>query len=159
VTSKLYTHGVISSNRPDVAGKKPERAAVKRALRSFKLNAWLALATACYLIALFVVRRHPDWSPLLKITVSLSPILPGLLYLREGLRHLRRMDELERRIQGEAWLFAALGTVLVSTIVNVLNSHGLAGKWPAHGLEVGETYLTMFILWCLGTVVANRRYQ
>jgi hypothetical protein len=56
-------------------------------------------------------------------------------------------------------MFAALGTVIVSTIINVFNAHGLAGKWPAHGLEVGGTYLTMFILWSVGVTIANLRYR
>ena len=61
------------------------------------------------------------------------PILPGLLYLRSGLKLLRGMDELQRGIQFEGWLFAALGTVVVSTIINVVNLHGLGGNWLPHG--------------------------
>lgn len=139
--------------------KQPDPIAVKRALRSFELNAWLAVTTAVYLATLFLVRHHPDWDPWLKLTLSLTSILPGLLYLRKGLQLLRGMDELQRRIQIEAWLFAALGTVVVSTIINVVNVHGLGGVWLPHGLEVGGTYLTMFILWCVGVTIANCRYR
>lgn len=89
----------------------------------------------------------------------LAPILPGLLYLRNGVRVLRAMDELQRRIQLEAWLFAALGTVIVGAVINVFNAQGLYGTWPAHGLEVGGTYLTMFILWSIGVVIATLRYR
>ena len=86
-------------------------------------------------------------------------LIPGLLYLRNGLQLLRGMDELQRRIQLEGWLFAALGTVVVSTIINVVNVYGLGGNWLPHGLEVGGTYLTMFILWCVGVTIANCRYR
>ena len=72
---------------------------------------------------------------------------------------LREMDELQRRIQFEAWLLAALGTVVVSTIINVFNAEGLVGRWPTHGLEVGGTYLTMYFLWSIGTLIGNLRYR
>ncbi len=150
---------MINSNLPERDGKQPDPIAVKRALRSFELNAWLAVTTATYLVTLFLVRHYPDWSPGWKITLALTPILPGLLYLRNGLQLLRGMDELQRRIQLEGWLFAALGTVVVSTTINVVNVHGLGGNWLPHGLEVGGTYLTMFMLWCVGVTIANCRYR
>jgi hypothetical protein len=128
-------------------------------MRSFELNAWLAVAAAAYLVTLYLDKHHPDWSPGWKVMLALAPILPGLLYLRKGLQLLREMDELQRRIQLEAWLFAALGTVIVSTIINVFNAHGLVGRWPAHGLEVGGTYMAMFLLWSVGVTVANLRYR
>jgi hypothetical protein len=148
-----------NSNLPERDEKQPNRTAVRRALRSFELCAWLAVTTAIYLVALFLIRHHPDWSPGWKTTLTLMPILPGLLYLRKGMQLLREMDELQRRIQLEGWLFAALGTVIVSTVINVFNTQGLHGTWPAHGLEVGGTYLTMFILWSVGVTIANLRYR
>ena len=77
---------------------------------------------------LFLVRHHPAWSPGLKLTLALTPLLPGLLYLRNGLQLLQGLDEMQRRIQLEGWLFAALGTVVVSTIINVCNAQGLGGN-------------------------------
>jgi hypothetical protein len=110
------------------------------------------------LVAEFLVRSHPDWSPGWRITIALTPLLPGLLYLRKGLQLLRGKDELQRRIQLEAWLFAALGTVIFSAILNVFRANGMAGNWLPHGLEVGGTYLTMFFLWSIGVSIANLRY-
>lgn len=150
---------MTNTNLQERDEKQPDPTAVKRALRSFELNAWLAVTTAVYLATLFLVRHHPDWGPWLKLTLTLTPILPGLLYLRNGLQLLRGLDELQRRIQFEGWLFAALGTVVVSTIINVVNVHGLGGNWLPHGLEVGGTYLTMFLLWCVGVTIANCRYR
>ncbi|MBW7894717.1 MAG: hypothetical protein H3C27_06345 [Opitutaceae bacterium] len=80
-----------------------EVAKVQRSFRKeFKFNVWLAVATVTYLITLYLVRENPDWAPGVKVAVTLLPILPGLLYLRNGLKLLRRMDELQRRIQFEA---------------------------------------------------------
>jgi hypothetical protein len=138
----------------------PGCAAITRPLRrSLELNAWLALTTATYVVALLLMKHHPDWSPGWKATLTLTPILPGLLYLRKGIQLLREMDELQRRIQFEAWLFAAFGTVIVNTVINVFNAQGLDVKWLEHGLEVGGTYLTMLILWSVGIVIANLRYR
>lgn len=131
------------------------RSAIKKDL---KLNAWLAVATATYLVTLFLVRDNPDWAPWLKVAVTMTPVIPGLLYLRNGLRLLKEKDELQRRIQLEAWLFAAIGTVIVSAVLNVMNAHGLIWEKFPHGLEIGGTYLVMFFLWCLGISIANRRY-
>jgi len=140
--------------------KHPDCAPAKRAfLRSIELNAWLAVTTATYVGALILIRHHPAWSPGWKATLTLTPILPGLLYLRNGMQLLRDMDELQRRIQLEAWLVAAFGTVIISTVINVFNAQGLQGFWPAHGLEVGGTYMTMFLLWSVGVVIANLRYR
>lgn len=147
------------SNLPERDWPQPDHSAVKRAVRSFELNAWLAVTTATYLATLFLVRHHPAWSPGLKLTLALTPLLPGLLYLRNGLQLLQGLDEMQRRIQLEGWLFAALGTVVVSTIINVCNAQGLGGNWLPHGLQVGGTYLTMFILWCVGVTIANCRYR
>jgi hypothetical protein len=159
MTRRLYTGAMSNSKLPERDEKQPKCSAVEQVRRSFELNAWLAVSAATYVAMLFLDKHHPDWSPGWKSTLALAPILPGLLYLRKGLRLLRGMDELQRRIQLEGWLFAALGTVVVSTIINVFNAHGLAGKWPAHGLEVGGTYLTMFILWSVGVTISNLRYR
>jgi hypothetical protein len=148
-----------NSNLHEEDRKQSDCTAAKRALlRSVELNAWLAVSAATYVAALLQIRHHPAWSPGWKTTLTLTPILPGLLYLRNGMQLLREMDELQRRIQLEAWLFAALGTVVVSTVINVFNAQGLEGTWPAHGLGVGGTYMTMFVLWAVGVVIANLRY-
>lgn len=159
MTRKLYTKDMTFSNPPEQSDKQTDRAATKRALRSFELNAWLAVTTATYGVTLFLVRHHSDWSPEWKITLALTPILPGLFYLRNGLRLLQGLDELQRRIQVEGWLFAALGTVIFSAVVNVFHAHGLGGNWLAHGLEVGGTFLAMFVFWCVGVTIANCRYR
>ena len=125
----------------------------------FKFNGWLAAASVVYLGSLFLARHFPDWSPGLKLTLSLAPVLPGLLYLRNGLKLLNTMDELQRRIQLEAWLFALVGTVIGGTMLNVLNAHGLGWETFPHGLEIGGTYLVMFFLWCAGITLSTRRYR
>lgn len=140
--------------------KSDEHCSVRRSFwKELKFNGWLAVATATYLVTLFLVRGHPEWAPKLKVVLTLLPVLPGLLYFRSGLRLLRSKDELQRRIQLEAWLFAALGTVVVSAVINVMNAHGMTWSQYPHGLEMGATYMVMFFVWCIGVALANRRYS
>lgn len=140
-----------------------EKEAPRRERRSFtkelRFNGWLFVATVTYLISLYLVQENSDWVSWLKVAVTLTPVIPGLLYLRSGLKLIRSMDELQRRIQFEAWLFAAVGTVIVGTIINVLNANGIVWEKFPHGLEMGGTYLVMFFMWCVGIASANRRYQ
>jgi hypothetical protein len=127
--------------------------------RDLHLNAWLAVATVTYGAALFALKRNPAWSPLERGLVELTPLIPGFLYVRSWLRFIRDMDELQRRIQLEAFLFAALATVLVETVINTLNASGVALGGLDHGLGLEGVFLVMFPLWLVGGSVASRRYK
>src|SRR5579863_7132610 len=94
--------------------------------KDWQLNAWLAVAALFYCAALLLLKRHPDWTPIARSLVALAPLLPGLLYVRSWMRFVRGLDELQGRIQLEAFLFAALGTVLVGTVLNTLGASGVA---------------------------------
>jgi drug/metabolite transporter (DMT)-like permease len=124
-----------------------------------KLNAWMAVAGVFWVLSLYLIREHPDMESPLRVAVALSPLAPGLLYVRSCMRFVRGLDELQRRIQLEALLFAALGTLFVGTAINVLNANGGSfGRFP-HGLELGAAFILMFLLWLVGTVIATRRYK
>src|SRR3954464_11292229 len=58
---------------------------------------WLAATTLTYLISLWLLKHHPDWSPRARIAITLAPLLPGVLYLRALLKTFWQMDELQRR--------------------------------------------------------------
>ena len=126
--------------------------------RSTKVNVWLFLATATYLVTLYTLRDHPEWDPQFRVGLTLLPLLPGLVYLRRLWGTFKEMDELQRRIQLEAWAFALGGTVLVSTTMNILNANGIGFKDYPHGLEMGGAYISVFFFWCLGVAQATARY-
>ena len=110
-------------------------------------------------VDLALLKRYPDWSPLLRGLLALAPLIPGLFYIRNGMRFIRGLDELQRRIQHEAWLFAALGTVIMGTGINILNAHGVQLWALDHGLGLGGTFTLMFTLWLVGSALANCRYK
>ena len=127
--------------------------------KDLRLNSWFMVATAAYLASLYLLKHHPDWSPITRALLSLAPLLPGLLYVRSWLRFIRGMDELQRRIQMEAWLFAALGSLVVVTVLSTLDANGIPMGYLQHGLSVAGTFSLTFVLWLAGTGIANCRYR
>jgi hypothetical protein len=137
----------------------PRDSRIAKFKRAMKANGWLLVATVTYGVSLFALREHPEWGPKLRVGLTLLPMVPGAFYLLALWRSLRHLDELERRIQLEAWAFALGGTVLVSTAINILNANGIGFEGYPHGLQFGGTYLTVFICWSIGTVGATARYR
>ncbi|MDP1580192.1 MAG: hypothetical protein Q8M02_07930 [Candidatus Didemnitutus sp.] len=127
--------------------------------QDLRLNAWLGVAAVVYGVALFLLKHNPEWSPLTRALVSLAALGPGMLYLRACLRFIRGLDELQRRIQTEAWLFALMGTVIVGIVLTTLNAHGVALGGMQPGLNLWGAGMLVFVLWLVGLGLANRRYQ
>ena len=124
-----------------------------------KVNGWLFVTTVTYLVTLFLLQDHSEWNPMFRVGVTLLPLLPGVIYLRLLWGAAQKLDELERRIQLEAWAFALAGTVLVGTTMNILNANGIGFKNYPHGLEMGGAYLSVFLFWCIGVAQATARYR
>ena len=128
--------------------------------KDLRLNAWLGVAAVLYVAVLLLNKTHPGWSPFARGLILLLPLLPGLLYIRSWVRLVRGMDELQRGIQLEAFLFAALATVLIGAIIATLNAAGLdLGSQLRSGLGLGGTFWVFFPLWLVGTAIANCRYK
>ena len=127
---------------------------------AMKLNAWAGVAVIVSFLSRWWMPHHADRSLILRTLVALAPIVPSLLWARGIARWMRNLDELQRRIQYEAWFFAAVGTVLAITAINLVESAGILrpGKIP-HGLGWEGTFALMFFLYCLGCAICNRRYK
>lgn|SRR5690606_31740949 len=126
--------------------------------RDLRLNAWLLVATVVYLVQRYVLHLHPDWAPLPRALIGLTPLVPALFYLRDWVRFIRGMDELQRRIQREAHIFAAWGTLLLGIVLTTLHQHGLVDILP-HGLGFGGVLVSVMCLWLIGVAIANCRYK
>jgi uncharacterized membrane protein YidH (DUF202 family) len=127
--------------------------------RDLHLNAWLAVAVGTYLAELYLSNQNPEWSPLTRGLIALAPLMPGFLYIRSWLRYIRDMDELQQRIQLEAFLFTALGTIIVGAVINTLNANGVSLGSLHHGLGLGGVFIVMYALWLVGGAAANCRYK
>ncbi len=85
--------------------------------------------------------------------VALSPMLAGVAMPWVILRELRRMDELQMRIQLEALGFAFAGTALLTFSYGFLEGLG----YPR--LSMFTVWPVMAALWIVGFVLARRRYE
>ena len=124
-----------------------------------KLNAWAIVAVALAVVSRICLARHGDWHRVVRAGIALSPLLPSLYYVWSVTRWIRGMDELQRRIQLEACLFATVGTIFVATAVSLLQANGISLPRLQNGLGWEGTFASIIFLYILGSLVANRRYQ
>jgi hypothetical protein len=85
--------------------------------------------------------------------IALSPMLPAAAMAWVILRELRRMDELQRRIQLEALGFSFAGTAVLTLSYGFLEGLG----YPR--LSMFTVWPLLAALWIVGLVLARRRYQ
>ena len=85
--------------------------------------------------------------------IALSPMLPAAATAWVVLRELRRMDELQRRIQLEALGFSFAGTAILTFSYGFLEGLG----YPR--LSMFTVWPILAALWIVGLVLARRRYQ
>ncbi|HWA24270.1 MAG TPA: hypothetical protein VG734_01250 [Lacunisphaera sp.] len=124
-----------------------------------RLNRWLAVAVVLHLVGQYFVGHRADWSAFLRATVALAPLVPGLLYVRSWVGFVRGLDEFQRRIQVEAFLFAALGTTILGAAIGSLNAQKVPTGPFADGMGLGETFMAMLCLWSVGWGLAKCRYK
>jgi hypothetical protein len=100
-------------------------------------------------IVLIQHHRHAWW----RYPVAVAPILPGLFIVIAVVRQLRRVDELQRRIQLDAMAFAFAGTAVVTFTYGFLEGVGLPR------LSSSWVWPVMAVLWVSGAAAAARRYR
>jgi hypothetical protein len=128
-------------------------------ITAFKLNAWAAVAILISALGRWYANGH-ELAAIVRGGVSLLPLIPSALYVRDIGHWIRTLDELQCRIQHEAWFFATTGTIFVITALNLLETSGLLqGTRVAQGLGWEGTYALTFVLWIAGCVISNHRYQ
>jgi hypothetical protein len=107
-----------------------------------------------------LLHHHADWPGLLRSAIALTPFLPSLLYVQSIKRWIGGMDELQRRIQLEACLFATTGTVFVTTALSLLEGIGvLQHSRLQQGLGWEGTFAVIILLYVLANFIVNRRYR
>ncbi|HTX64606.1 MAG TPA: hypothetical protein VMD31_02465 [Opitutaceae bacterium] len=114
------------------------------------LAAGFAAAAATVLFVLLKL------SLLARVALIVLPLVFCLGYILCVVRMLRRVDELQRRIQFEAIGFAFAATVVLAMTVDLLEqAHILPSIHWGWATLAGA----MGLLWALGNVIAARRYQ
>lgn len=87
------------------------------------------------------------------IPVTLAPMIPAAGVCWAVYRQLGRMDELQRRVQLEAFAFAFAGTALLTFSYGFLETAG----YPR--LPMFAVWPLMATLWMIGGIVSSRRYR
>jgi hypothetical protein len=127
---------------------------------ALRLNAWAGIAVLVSFLSRWWLSQHLDAGGALRTLVALAALVPSLLWARSIAGWMRQLDELQRRIQYEAWFFALIGTVFVQTGLSLLKS---ADAIPlgrlSQGLGWEGAFALMFALYCAGSLLSNRRYQ
>jgi hypothetical protein len=125
-----------------------------------KLNAWAFVAMLAAGMARWVLQHHQGWGLGLRSIIALTPLVPSLLYVQSIARWIGGMDELQRRIQLEACLFATTATVFVVTALSLLHGTGvLQSVRLQNGLGWEGTFAAIIGFYVLGNMLVNRRYR
>jgi hypothetical protein len=129
-------------------------------LGELRLNMWALVALLVAMVTRWLLRDHADWGAPLRSVLALSPLIPSLCYVRSIARWIGGLDELQRRIQLEASLFATTGTVFFATALSLLEGYGVPlSTRLQHGLGWEGTFAAVIAFYLLGNVIINRRYR
>lgn len=104
------------------------------------------------MLSIWLLATHVQ-NDVLRVVVAVLPMLPCIGMCWVVLRALRRLDEMQRQIQLEALGFAFAGTAVISLTYGFLQNVG------APDITMFAVWPVMGVLWCLGLVLANRRYR
>ena len=85
--------------------------------------------------------------------IAITPMVPMVGALIVIMRHVRNMDEFQRRIQLEACVFSMVATGMISGTYGFMEGVG----YPR--LEIIWVMPMLMVGWGLGSFVAKRRYQ
>jgi len=125
-----------------------------------KLNVWAIVAVLTAVGSRILLHQNHEWNVSLRAVIALSPLLPSLLYVWSVARWIRGMDELQRRIQLEACLFATIGTIFITTALSLLaDVGGINMPRLQHGLGWEGTFASVIFLYIVGNIIVNRRYK
>ena len=109
-----------------------------------------------------------SWPVWLRAAIELVPLLAVLIWTRQVAGWMRGMDELQRRITLEAWLFGAAATLVVLSLWPLLDGAGVsatvlkATKFHLEALDKPIFPLTLGLLsifYIIGHFILNRRYK
>jgi hypothetical protein len=115
-----------------------------------------ALSMATYAITLIISLRLLAWGiddRAARIAISLAPMIPALLLCMSIVGIIRRSDEMQRRLQLEAFAFGFAGIALATFSYGFLENAG----FPR--LSAFTVWPVMCGLWLTGVLLGHLRYR
>ena len=153
----LYTHPASPFVRTEVPQQvdMPALTAAPSTWVVYRTQIEFGLAMLAYLMVLVgsvtVLQANPtaDW----RYFVAVLPVFPAALVLSIFIRALTRLDELQKRIQMQAFGFSLGATALLTFAYGFLEGVGLP--------HISWTFILplMAILWGVGTAIFSIRYR
>jgi len=121
-----------------------------------RTNPRLALITwgALYFAARAVLESAE--TPWVRVAISLAPLPAFIWFLRDFIRGLRGLDELERRIQLEA---LAVAFPLTMVLIMTLGLVQVAIPLSLDDWSYRHIWPFLFVFYLAGLTLARRRYQ
>jgi hypothetical protein len=116
-----------------------------------------AVLSAAVYIAAHALLKQPGLAPPLRTAAALLPVPFFLFFLFFEIRLIRRLDELEQRIQLDALAFAFPGIVVVLMTLGLLQVAGVA--LSPEDWSYRQVWLLALVFYVLGVVLARKRYQ
>ncbi len=156
MTSKLYSDQMEKRN--DFEALMPCSGQYSL-IKDLRLNGWLGVTMAVYLLGPVLLRQHPEWSLGLRCAIKLAPLPFILLYVRSWTRFVRSLDELQRSVQVSAFLFASLSTAILGAFLHTLAEQGVVIRGLPLGLGLGGLLFWMAVFWPVGVAIAKHRYK
>ena len=95
-------------------------------------------------------------APWLRVAISLAPLPAFIWFLRDFIRGLRGLDELERRIQLEA---LAVAFPLTMVLIMTLGLVQVAIPLSPDDWSYRHIWPFLFVFYLVGLMLARRRYQ
>ena len=122
--------------------------------RRYLFEFWIAMGAYILLVVVsaILMRYVSPHSPL-TVALALLPMVPACAVAWTVVRHLRRIDEMQRQVQLEALGLAFAGTALITFGYGFLET---VGFWK---LSMFWVWPVMAVLWIVGKLVAERRYR
>lgn len=115
----------------------------------------VVLFVLTYFIARIVLKQE-DAAGSLRVLAALMPIAPFVWMLREIIKGVRGMDELEQRIQLEALAVAFPLTLILLMTLGLLE---IAIQLPPGDLSYRHVWAMLPTLYIAGLVIARKRYK
>lgn len=117
----------------------------------------MGAALGCYMVvlvaSLFALNQFQYADFVSRAIITLSPIIPAAFMCWAVVRKLRRLDEMQLRIQFEALGFAFAASALLTF------SYGFMENIGAPHLPWLWVWPVMGLMWIVGLMIAKHRYQ
>jgi len=117
------------------------------------------VAIIAFVLLYFVARgllEQPELAKPWRVIVALVPVPVFALFLVTFIRGIKELDELERRIQFEALVFAFPLAILLVMTLGLLE---LAIPLSPEDWSYRHIWPFLFVFYFLGVAIARRRYQ